>query len=61
MRCAVVCLPLLVEGEYDPWEMERRSGLWLLLEEETGSTYLNLLTNSFYKTTDFRITAIILT
>ncbi|XP_039904269.1 protein-methionine sulfoxide oxidase mical3b isoform X4 [Simochromis diagramma] len=23
------------EGEYDPWEMERRSGLWLLLEEET--------------------------
>ncbi|XP_042259664.1 protein-methionine sulfoxide oxidase mical3a-like [Thunnus maccoyii] len=23
------------EGEYSPWEVERRSGLWLLLEEET--------------------------
>ncbi|KAM9328430.1 protein-methionine sulfoxide oxidase mical3b [Pholidichthys leucotaenia] len=23
------------EGEYKPWEMERRSGLWLLSEEET--------------------------
>ncbi|XP_056223929.1 protein-methionine sulfoxide oxidase mical3b isoform X2 [Seriola aureovittata] len=23
------------EGEYSPWEMERRSGLWLLIEEET--------------------------
>ncbi|MEQ2215333.1 hypothetical protein XENOCAPTIV_030808 [Xenoophorus captivus] len=23
------------EGEYSPWEMERRSGLWLLLEEES--------------------------
>ncbi|KAM3858885.1 protein-methionine sulfoxide oxidase mical3b [Diretmus argenteus] len=23
------------EGEYSPWEMERHSGLWLLLEEET--------------------------
>ncbi|CAL8323403.1 unnamed protein product [Lota lota] len=25
------------EGEYSPWEMERYSGLWLPLEEETGS------------------------
>ncbi|XP_023259774.1 protein-methionine sulfoxide oxidase mical3a-like [Seriola lalandi dorsalis] len=24
-----------VQGEYSPWEMERRSGLWLLIEEET--------------------------
>ncbi|GLD72137.1 protein-methionine sulfoxide oxidase mical3a-like protein, partial [Lates japonicus] len=23
------------EGEYSPWEMERHSGLWLLIEEET--------------------------
>ncbi|XP_016520695.1 protein-methionine sulfoxide oxidase mical3a-like isoform X11 [Poecilia formosa] len=30
----VLCRPLLVEGEYSPWETERRSGLWLLLEEE---------------------------
>ncbi|XP_031698592.1 F-actin-monooxygenase MICAL3-like [Anarrhichthys ocellatus] len=30
--CDVIVV-LLVEGEYSPLEMERRSGLWLLLEE----------------------------
>ncbi|GAA6235065.1 protein-methionine sulfoxide oxidase mical3a-like [Lates japonicus] len=27
------------EGEYSPWEMERHSGLWLLLEEETEEEF----------------------
>ncbi|KAK5601124.1 hypothetical protein CRENBAI_003912 [Crenichthys baileyi] len=27
------------EGEYSPWEMERRSGLWLLLEEESEQEF----------------------
>ncbi|XP_035536387.1 protein-methionine sulfoxide oxidase mical3b [Morone saxatilis] len=27
------------EGEYSPWDMERHSGLWLLLEEETEDEF----------------------
>ncbi|KAI3366581.1 hypothetical protein L3Q82_009195, partial [Scortum barcoo] len=41
-----LCLPLLVEGEYSPWDMERRSGQWLLLEEETEEESSQLPLNS---------------
>ena len=37
-----LCLPLLVEGEYCPWEHELQSGLWLekhLVDEEDTGTF----------------------
>ncbi|KAM7367458.1 hypothetical protein PAMP_015358 [Pampus punctatissimus] len=34
------------EGEYDPWEMERHTGLWLLLEEETEEDFSHPLISS---------------
>lgn len=37
-----VCLPLLAEGDYCPWDRELQSGLWLekyLTDEEDVSTF----------------------
>ncbi|XP_037615799.1 protein-methionine sulfoxide oxidase mical3b isoform X3 [Sebastes umbrosus] len=34
------------EGEYSPWEMERHSGLWLLLEEETEEEFSSLVSSA---------------
>ncbi|XP_054481007.1 protein-methionine sulfoxide oxidase mical3a-like [Anoplopoma fimbria] len=34
------------QGEYSPLEMERRSGLWLLLEEETDEEFSPLISQS---------------
>ncbi|XP_038152145.1 protein-methionine sulfoxide oxidase mical3b-like isoform X2 [Cyprinodon tularosa] len=34
------------EGEYSPWETERRSGLWLLLEEETEEESVSLASDT---------------
>uniref|UniRef100_UPI0037E998BA protein-methionine sulfoxide oxidase mical3b-like n=1 Tax=Semicossyphus pulcher TaxID=241346 RepID=UPI0037E998BA len=31
------------EGEYSPWDTERRSGLWLMIEEETEEEFSPLL------------------
>ncbi|XP_026182549.1 protein-methionine sulfoxide oxidase mical3b isoform X2 [Mastacembelus armatus] len=44
------------EGEYSPWEMERYSGLWLLLEEETEEEFSSLPSQSVASTAGSDIT-----
>ncbi len=44
MCCNVLeCVVSWVKGEYRPCDMERHSGLWLLLEETTGRNQTNKL------------------